>query len=112
MNPFKLLHPKRMRDFRCSFCHKSQRDVQKLVAGPRVYICNECVAITSDLVAPDEKAHLKDALSKGEASLCIVCNTSKAAVGLLHVPNRGPVCYVCVAAIKVAAGKGWDFRSE
>jgi hypothetical protein len=30
---------------RCSFCNKSQRDVQKLIAGPNVYICDECVAI-------------------------------------------------------------------
>ncbi|MFI5142724.1 MAG: ClpX C4-type zinc finger protein, partial [Thermoanaerobaculales bacterium] len=28
---------------RCSFCNKSQREVRKLIAGPNVYICDECV---------------------------------------------------------------------
>ena len=31
-------------DFFCSFCGKRKREVRKLVAGPRVFICNECVA--------------------------------------------------------------------
>ncbi|MDH3785972.1 MAG: hypothetical protein OEV00_11675, partial [Acidobacteriota bacterium] len=30
---------------KCSFCNKSQRDVRKLIAGPTVYICDECVDI-------------------------------------------------------------------
>ena len=36
--------------FRCSFCNKSQRDVEKLVAGPKVYICGECVEICNDIL--------------------------------------------------------------
>ena len=32
-------------DLRCSFCNKSQQDIRKLIAGPRVFICDECVAI-------------------------------------------------------------------
>ena len=30
---------------RCSFCHKSQRHVRKLIAGPQVNICDECVSV-------------------------------------------------------------------
>jgi ATP-dependent protease Clp ATPase subunit len=33
----------RARVISCSFCNKSQRDVKKLIAGPTVYICDECV---------------------------------------------------------------------
>ena len=49
---------------RCSFCNKSQRDVKKLIAGPTVYICDECVDICLDIIAeerePDEpKAKVK-----------------------------------------------------
>lgn len=52
--------PKRERerkgpDFRCSFCNKSQRDVKKLIAGPNVYICDECVAICNDILAHPKK---------------------------------------------------------
>ncbi len=34
----------------CSFCHKPQRDVEKIIAGPNVYICNECIRLCLDIV--------------------------------------------------------------
>jgi hypothetical protein len=37
----------------CSFCAKSQFDVVKLVAGPGVYICNECVDLCSQIIAEE-----------------------------------------------------------
>ncbi len=40
---------------RCSFCGKSQEEVKKLVAGPTVYICNECVALCNDILREEEK---------------------------------------------------------
>src|ERR1044071_2083072 len=40
---------------RCSFCNKSQRDVKKLIAGPTVYICDECFNISLDIIAEDRK---------------------------------------------------------
>jgi ClpX C4-type zinc finger len=40
-------------EIRCSFCGKTQRQVRKLVAGPSVYICDECVAVMSEIVAED-----------------------------------------------------------
>lgn len=39
------------RDLRCSFCGKGQDDVQRLIAGPGVYICDECVALCNEIVA-------------------------------------------------------------
>lgn len=35
----------RVGKLRCSFCRKTEDQVSKLVAGPRVYICDECVAV-------------------------------------------------------------------
>jgi ATP-dependent protease Clp ATPase subunit len=35
---------------KCSFCRKSEDQVQKLVAGPDVYICDECVAVASRIM--------------------------------------------------------------
>ena len=34
----------------CSFCGKSQRQVKKLIAGPGVYICDECVALCVEIL--------------------------------------------------------------
>ena len=35
----------------CSFCRKSQHDVKKLIAGPAVFICNECVGLCDKIIA-------------------------------------------------------------
>jgi ATP-dependent protease Clp ATPase subunit len=35
---------------RCSFCGKSEAEVHKLVAGPQVYICDECVGVAARLM--------------------------------------------------------------
>ncbi len=37
-------------DVRCSFCGKSQDEVKKLVAGPGVYICNECIDLCKEII--------------------------------------------------------------
>ena len=39
----------------CSFCGKSQHEVRKLIAGPSVFICNECVDLCADIVVGEEK---------------------------------------------------------
>jgi ClpX C4-type zinc finger len=36
----------------CSFCGRSQREVNKLVAGPGVYICDECVDVCNEIIVP------------------------------------------------------------
>ena len=41
---------------RCSFCGKSQNEVKKLIAGPSVYICNECIDICNEIINNDEQA--------------------------------------------------------
>jgi ATP-dependent Clp protease ATP-binding subunit ClpX len=38
---------------RCSFCGKSQNEVRKLIAGPTVYICNECIDICIEIISDD-----------------------------------------------------------
>jgi ATP-dependent Clp protease ATP-binding subunit ClpX len=42
-------------ELRCSFCNKAQRDVRKLIAGPTVYICDECVDICLDIIAEERE---------------------------------------------------------
>jgi len=45
---------------KCSFCNKSQRDVRKLIAGPTVYICDECVDICLDIIAEEKETEEPD----------------------------------------------------
>ena len=39
----------------CSFCGKSQHEVRKLIAGPSVYICDECVDLCTDIIVEEIK---------------------------------------------------------
>ncbi len=40
----------------CSFCGKSQNEVRKLIAGPSVFVCNECVALCNDIIKDEERS--------------------------------------------------------
>lgn len=49
----------------CSFCGKSQKEVKKLIAGPNVYICDECIQLCNDIIAEEvEKDDLLTTSSK------------------------------------------------
>src|SRR5499427_9632163 len=43
----------------CSFCGKNQHEVRKLVAGPTVFICDECVELCKDIIHEDTKSSLE-----------------------------------------------------
>ena len=40
----------------CSFCHKSQKEVRKLIAGPEAYICDECIDLCHSIVHENNDA--------------------------------------------------------
>ena len=44
---------KSSRELFCSFCKKSQKEVRKLIAGPSVYICDECVELCNDIISDE-----------------------------------------------------------
>lgn len=50
--------------FFCSFCGKSQNEVRKLIAGPTVFICNECVDLCAEICTEQSEA---DNVAMGEA---------------------------------------------
>ena len=41
------------RQLRCSFCGKTQDQVRRLVAGPGVYICDECISLCNDIISEE-----------------------------------------------------------
>lgn len=43
---------------RCSFCGKTQNQVERLIAGPNVYICNECISLCEEILAEEQKEML------------------------------------------------------
>ena len=112
---------------RCSFCNKHQNDVRKLIAGPSVYICDECVALCNDVIAEEwdehEKTHRKEEAGccaslpgsprraepgVSPPALCRLCGLPAPVKGVVAVPDRGFVCLVCIDAIRAA----WEQDSK
>jgi hypothetical protein len=48
-----------MMDASCSFCGKARREVRKLIAGPAVWICDECIALCNDVLVAEAEAWLE-----------------------------------------------------
>ena len=42
--------------FKCSFCGKSQKQVERLISGPGVYICEECIELCNEIIAEEIQA--------------------------------------------------------
>lgn len=53
-------------DCKCSFCGKSQDEVEKLIAGPDVYICDECIELCNEIVLEEDN---RSPISKGSAGI-------------------------------------------
>ncbi len=49
----------------CSFCGKSQHDVKKLIAGPTVFICDECIELCNEIIVEELSGEEKKIESKG-----------------------------------------------
>ena len=94
---------------KCSFCGKSQNDVRKLIAGPTVYICDECIDLCNDIIAEDvdNEAQLEGPTSPGSSlnapTWCRVCQLPKPAEEVVAVPELGFACRRCVDMIRAAA---------
>ena len=47
------MNSKASANLNCNFCGKSQKEVKKLIAGPGVYICDECIELCNDIIQDD-----------------------------------------------------------
>jgi len=59
----------------CSFCGKSQHEVRKLIAGPTVFICDECVELCNDIIREESKGALAGKKDGGIATPQEICAT-------------------------------------
>jgi len=95
---------------RCSFCNKAQDEVWKLVAGPTVFICDECIDVCGDILADDDPARRKwieeravpapDPEPKPPAAVkCSVCRVTVPVSGKLLILKSGVMCTACVGEV-------------
>ena len=53
----------------CSFCGKNQREVKKLIDGPTVYICDECIGLCNDIIAEEIEREAGEAPKTGRLEI-------------------------------------------
>ena len=112
-----------MNALRCSFCNKPLNEVGKLIAGPSVFICDECIAVCNDIIADDivelqelkrrertyrpevgkeNPAGIVPGLPLGLSLQCSLCRMPTDMGEGLLIPNRGIICVGCVGEIEAA----------
>jgi hypothetical protein len=80
---------KKRGDLRCSFCDKNQDVVDKLIAGPGVYICNFCVA--------NFNVHIADANYQGvQGTNCSFCGKQAKIIGKIISSPKARICDECM----------------
>ena len=96
----------------CSFCGKSQDEVRKLIAGPKVYICDQCVELCNDILADEyeEELHSAEEQPSGDpgpfqtgTALCALCGWATVMGLLVKIPDRGFLCFACLDAIRAVS---------
>jgi hypothetical protein len=108
---------------RCSFCNKEQDAVQKLIAGPAVFICDECVRVCNDILADDarlvtrggragEESPQPAAESTTRIVTCTLCGQRLPWEEGLPIPERGVLCPGCTGAIESALAEKGESASE
>jgi len=102
---------------RCSFCKKSQDEVRKVIAGPTVFICDECVEVCLDIIlddtrfregppGPPDQRQLSLATKSGGVGACSLCGKRELGQHLLPIEGRGLLCGECADAIEDVLSRG------
>ena len=114
-------------ELRCSFCNKSQRHVQKLIAGPNVQICDECVDICVDIMKEERKdlppsgtvrdvpignSAYADLSASHVAVACSLCHMVVPLQHTIAVHSRGVLCVGCIGAVEGAIAAARKHRGN
>ncbi len=108
-------------ELRCSFCNKTDREVRKLIAGPTVFICDECVQVCNDILADDNRfetdrvATSAPPAGRQDASIasaigCALCRLPLLVEDALPVEERGFLCLGCAEVIEAALAERRNFE--
>ena len=84
----------------CSFCGKAEHEVPRLIAGPAVQICNECVELCSGIIADEPERKAAVSLHKQER-LCGICMEARDPDELIFLPHAAYMCPGCLEELQV-----------
>jgi hypothetical protein len=104
------------RRLRCSFCSRSEREVAKLIAGPKIHICDSCVGVCNNILGATPRgsgewttmtdAQLLAALKPAEATLDAVRAVLQAQIDALR--GRGVSWSQIADALGVSRQAAWE----
>ena len=94
----------------CSFCGKDQTEVRKLVAGPSVHICDECIELCKNILTEesDSSGSLNVTSSGVNAKanrLCGICMEERETDELIFLPHAAYLCAGCLEDIQALRDK-------
>jgi ClpX C4-type zinc finger len=95
----------------CSFCGKNQQEVRKLIVGPSVHICDECVKLCSGIVAAEVDAVEAEPIGNAgrakskENRLCGVCMEPRETDELIFLPHAAYMCAGCLEELQLVRDK-------
>ena len=93
----------------CSFCGKSQNEVRKLVAGPSVHICDECIELCKNILVEElDSGGRKGKSAKATVSenrLCGICMEERESDELIFLPHAAYMCAGCLEDIQAVRDK-------
>jgi ATP-dependent protease Clp ATPase subunit len=94
-------------ELRCTFCGKLHTDVGKLVAGPGVYICDECVNLCNDILAKESQGTTQEvSMSSKDSHEYDALSCSFYGKGYREARKliAGPTVYICDECINLCNG--------
>jgi len=108
----------------CSFCGKSQDEVRKLIAGPTVYICDECIDLCNDIIAEEcdqeegltSTSSVKDlpfGQSADRKSLSMTCCSQSSGRALrLRISSSGAVTFIFALSPTFSSNRSLTNRAK
>jgi hypothetical protein len=94
----------------CSFCGKGESEVLKLIAGPSVHICDECVVLCDDILTKQNGNETKKPKRPTSADpsaerLCGICMEPRETDELIFLPHAAYMCAGCLEDIQIVRDK-------
>jgi hypothetical protein len=94
----------------CSFCGKNQNEVGKLVAGPSVHICDECIELCKNILVEEldsggERKSKSAKATSRENRLCGICMEERESDELIFLPHAAYMCAGCLEDIQAVRDK-------
>jgi hypothetical protein len=87
-------------EIRCSFCGKTQDQVRKIIAGPTVYICDECIDLCNDIIFDEvDREHQQEQEKEAQ---CTCCAKEYKRADLSRFPDDTLFCKSCLDGL-------WNF---